>query len=437
VLGLALIDRALHTKEGPLSFTLYDEVSDPSTLAAAWSHVRRSGMLSQSETTKASIKAFEFDVDARFVKLASLLREHSFDFGTARGAPIKRPGKEPRPLLVPEIPARIVQRALLDTLQKQEGISRFVDHPCSYGGLPKKNRADAIRHACEAITDGATYVIRSDIRGFFTGILRHNVLGTIQEFLRDDSIASLLDEATSIEIGNAEEIQPYLHLFPDYNEGVAQGCCLSPLFGNIYMHEFDVQMNAGDVLTLRYIDDFVILGGDRDSTEEAFRQARQMLRSLNLDVYRPGDRSGKAAEGSVKRGFEFLGCKITPHCVEPSRTARSAFLERVRKQLDLAAHELRAGLHESPGDYRYSLVQTLSRISRMIRGWSEQYRFCNPSDSFTSIDVKVDRMVDRFLKSFFKQYKKSRKSLAVRRRLLGIWLATDSSRTPILPIRNK
>ena len=437
MIGLALIDRALHTKEGPLSFTLYDEVSDPGTLAAAWSHVRRSGMLSQSEKTKASIKAFESDADAQLAKIASQLTEHSFDFGTARAAPIRREGKEPRPLLVPEIPARIVQRALLDTLQKQEGISEFVDHPCSYGGLPDKNRADAIRHACEAIADRATYVIRSDIPRFFTRILRHDVLQTIQAILSDDSLADFLDEATSIEIGNAERIQSYLHLFPDYNEGVAQGCCLSPLFGNVYLHDFDIAMNAGDIVTLRYIDDFVILGRDRKSTEEAFRQARQMLQSLNLDAYRPSDRSGKAAEGSVKRGFEFLGCKITPHCVEPSRAARHAFLERVRKQLDLAAHEIRAGSHDSPEDYRYSLVQTLSRISRMIRGWSEQYRFCNRSDAFTSIDVKVDRMVERFLRSFFRLYRKSRRSPAVRRRLLGIWLAADSSRTPILPMRSR
>jgi len=420
-----------------LSFTLYEEVSDQDTLAAAWRHVRRSGMLSQSEKTKESIKAFDSDIDTQLAKIASLLREHSFDFGTAKGAPIKRPGKEPRPLLVPEVPARIVQRSLLDTLQNQPGIQAYVDHPCSYGGLPKKNRADAIRHACEAIADGATYFIRSDIHGFFTGILRQGVLDTIQETLRDDSIASLLNEATSIEIGNAEEIQPYLHLFPDYNEGIAQGCCLSPLFGNIYMHQFDEEMNRGDVVTLRYIDDFVILGQDRESTEQAFRQARRMLQALNLSVYRPGDGSRKAAEGSIKRGFEFLGCTITPHCVEPSRAARSAFLERVRNQLDLAAHEMRAGLHELPEHYRSSLVQTLSRISRMIRGWTEQYRFCNPSDAFTSIDVKVDRMVGAYLRSFFKHYKKCKRSPAVRRRLLGIWLATDSSRTPILPIRSK
>jgi hypothetical protein len=253
----------------------------------------------------------------------------------------------------------------------------------------------------------------------------------------DDSISELLDRATNIEIGNAKDIEAYLHLFPDYNEGVAQGCCLSPLFGNIYMREFDKEMNSGDVVTLRYIDDFIILGQARQPVQKAFRRARQILRNLNLNAYQPTDGSPKATEGSVKKGVEFLGCKITAQRVEPSRAARSALLEKVKHELNVSAHQMRSDVHEFSEQHRASLVETLSRVSRMLHGWSEQYRFCNASDAFISVDKKVDRILDRYLRTFFKQLKKSKETPAVRRRLLGIWLVTDSTRTPIVPKRSR
>jgi len=417
-----------------MPFTLYDEVSEYTTLARAWQSVHRSGMRSQSERTRSAIKSFEADLDTRLKRISSELKNREFNFGTARAAPIKRKGKAPRPLLVPEIPARLVQRALLEVLQRQESIAAYVDHPCSYGGLPGKKRADVILHACRAIANGASYVIRSDIPGFFTRILRLDVLDRIRTLLPDDSLEELIDSATSLEIGNVEQIQAFLHLFPEDDVGVAQGCCLSPLFGNIYLRGFDDALNSGSAITLRYIDDFLILGKDRESAMDCFREARKILRTLNLDAYHPADQSGKASERRVKRGFEFLGCHIAPGSVEPSSTARAAFLERVAGELRTVAHVLQTGLPNPDEDQRHSLTGVLSRVSRMVRGWSEQYRFCNQSDAFKSVDLKIDRMVTKFLKTFFKQYKRARSDPARRRRLLGIWMTSHTSRDPILPL---
>lgn len=414
--------------------TLFEEVFSYENLQSAWGRVRHSGLLSLSERTRESIKAFDSVREAKLSEIAQQLQEGTFSFGTARGVRGARPGKDPRPLVVPEIPARIVQRSILDTLQRQDSISAFVNRPRSFGGLPKKSRADAIRCACEAIAAGAAYYVSSDIRGFFTRILRQEVLEAVQQLLPDDSLTTLLDEATSIEIGNVSQIEDLIHLFPDYNEdeGVAQGCCLSPLFGNIYMYDFDEMMNSQEVVTIRYIDDFLILGPDRRTTETAFGRARRLLAKLNLGAYLPADGSGKATEGSVKRGFDFLGCTVTPYVVQPSRAARSHFLERIKGKLDVAARQLSRESGGLAGQYDASLVETLSLTSRMIHAWTEQYKFCNPTDAFYSVDAKVNRLIGHYLKTFFKRYWKSHSTPEKRRRMLGVWLAIDGSRDPIL-----
>lgn len=415
-----------------MPYTLFEEVSNYKNLQSAWGRVRHSGLASQSEKTKASIKAFENVRETKLSEIKQQLQEGTFSFGKGRGTWLRHPGKDPRPLVVSEIPARIVQRSILDTLQRQDSISGFVNRPRSFGGLPEKNRADAIRCACEAITAGATYYVSSDIRGFFTQILRREVLDTVQQLLSDASLATLLDKATSIEIGNVSQIGDLIHLFPDYDEGVAQGCCLSSLFANIYMYDFDEIMNSQDIVTTRYMDDFLILGPDRRTTDAAFRKARQFLKSLNLGAYLPADGSGKATEGSVKHGFDFLRCTVTPYAVQPSRAARSDFLEKIKGRLDVAARQLSRDSGGLARQYNSSFVETLSLISRMIHAWTEQYKFCNPTNAFDSVDLKVDRLINHYMKTFFKRYRKSRSTLEERRRMLGVWLAIDGSRDPIL-----
>ena len=260
------------------------------------------------------------------------------------------------------------------------------------------------------------------------------MLTTLLDLLPDNSLASLLDAATSIEIANMAEMGGHARLFPGEFEGVAQGCCLSPLLGNVLLHAFDEEMNECPIATLRYIDDFLILGPDRSTVSEAFGKARRSLREHGLDVYLPAAGSGKAAEGHVRRGFDFLGCRITPKSVEPSRKAREAFICRVGERLDEAAKSLKRAKHVDQRSYDTSLVETLSRISHMIQAWTQQYRFCNPTEVFGAVDTRVDHLIARYLGTFFKWYQRERSTPETRRRMLGVWLAADGSRCPILPL---
>lgn len=414
-----------------MSANLLCRISDRAILLGAWQRVRRSGLSSKSETTRQAVRSYEASIESHLSGISEQVASGVFDFGPARGVLIPRPGKEPRPLLVAAIPARIVQRALLDVLQEVEEIRNLFTSPFSFGGLPGGSVERAIRTACEAIEAGKTYCLRSDIGGFFTRIPRGNVLEMVGGVLPDDSLSEMLEKATNLEIANLSELGEYRALMPSEFEGIAQGCCLSPLFGNILLHDFDNGMNAEGVTTLRYIDDFLILGPDRRTVQKAFASANAILKRFALDAYKPGDGSGKAAAGPTRKGMEFLGCWITPRAIEPTRSAREAFVSRIETELRHARANLKRA---AEGDYRRSLVSTLLKISRMIEGWTKQYSFCNPTKAFQSVDSRIDKHVQTYLGSFFSAYRKSKPSMKERRRLLGIWLATDAERAPILPI---
>ncbi len=65
-----------------------------------------------SPQTQREIRHFEQSERRRIRRIVTQLREGRFSFGVARGPSIQRPGKRPRPVVVSEIGARVVQRAI-------------------------------------------------------------------------------------------------------------------------------------------------------------------------------------------------------------------------------------------------------------------------------------------------------------------------------------
>jgi retron-type reverse transcriptase len=77
------------------------------------------------------------------------------------------------------------------------------------------------------------------------------------------------------------QLREYANAFPIEDIGVAQGNSLSRLLGNLFLYEFDLELNKRpDVRCIRYIDDFIILAVSKEIAESAFAKAVQMLEKL-------------------------------------------------------------------------------------------------------------------------------------------------------------
>lgn len=412
-----------------MTATLYKRVRSKKYLFdKAWPVVRRSGEKSKSLETQHAVKSFQTNAERHLKRIQRQLLKNRFDFGTARGVPIPKSSGGYRPLVVAEIPARIVQRSILEVLKTQAPIKDVIDQAGSYGTSRKRRVRVAIRDVCVAIDAGASYYVRSDIKEFFTKIPRLKVLKQLRDLLPDDTLDDLLAQATHFEL---EDLPPrYKELFPSYDEGVAQGCCLSPLFGNLLLREFDHTMNSGQVRTLRYVDDFIILGPDWEAVEAAFAMAQEILSGFEMQAYDPEQHPSKASCGSTSRKFDFLGCSISPGFIQPSKKARASFFSKIKKELRNAGTQVRKGAFDDCNSYDRSLLTTFTRISRMIRAWTNHYEFCNAQQTF----AHLDRQVDKLIAEYIGKYASRRRQLDVDngRRLLGVWLAQDGNRSPIL-----
>jgi RNA-directed DNA polymerase len=399
-------------------------------LHGAWRKVRENGLKSLSPETRDQVLAFDADAAKVLRRISDQLRRSRFQFAPQWGVAKKRKGKAPRPLVVGAIQNRIVQRAILDVLQGMPCIAEVLATPTSVGGVPERGREHAIALVCDAMRTGATHYIRSDIEGFFRHIPRRTVLDFFSERIDNAAFVELIQRATNTELANAEQLGDDALLFPIGDEGVAQGCPLSPLMGNILLNTFDVALNGRGITCVRYIDDFILLGPNALAVSKAFQSAQNILGEFGLAAYDPFADSSKAEAGEIRSGFNFLGCQVSPGLVQPSRVARANIVAQCisivaegNRSLRLAAQT--EGLHLPKQRY----VQTLSRLDRTLRGWGHAFAFCTGRQTFEHIDREVDGMVKRFRE--FAARLAWAQAPEVQRRVLGVHLLADTRVRPL------
>jgi RNA-directed DNA polymerase len=416
-------------------FPHYRSVHSRVTLRTAWRAVYSNGISSHKEETRKLVREFNQQIDSHIEKIYRKLLGEKFKFLPATGVLISRKGKKPRPIVKSPIPDRIVQRAILEVLQADPSIEPYYRNETSFGGIKGKGLGvpGAIRAVSDAIKfGGAAYYIRSDIDSFFTKIPRGAVLEKIFSLILDVKFQALLRKATDVELENLALLGRSAGFFPTYEIGVAQGCCLSPLLGNILLDEFDKKLNGRGISCIRYIDDFIILGPSKSKVEAAFRSAQRILAEHKLTAYDPNDASGKAAAGEIKHGFEFLGCDIKPGMISPGSKSRERIVDAVKTVLDKSQMLLDNPVELGRTDR--SAVATLEDVNNILKGWGNQYAFCNNREILKMLDVKVNGMIESYWTAIVRRYAKlaAAKDLESSRRILGVHLLTDSKFDPII-----
>jgi len=409
--------------------TLFDKVRYRKFLFPAWSQVRAAGSQSPSATTRTAIRRFRDDAPRNLERIQEDFRKGRFQFSPGTGIPIKRPGKDPRPIVVHDVRDRVVQRSLLNVVMSVAAVESEVKVGTSFGGVPGCGVDDAIRPIVARVQEGSgKYYIRSDIKNFFGTMPRGKALASLIDLLPDRSLNDFLEDATLTELSNHAELGHLLDFFPDRFTGVPQGHALSALLGNLLLREFDQAINGDGVIAVRYLDDFLILAPNKSAAWQAFRKGQEELSALGLISYRPGT-SAKASEGSAQKLFEFLGCEIAPGFVRPSRSNRRKVLEEVRRHLRESNAAMTSGEFVGTKSYQYSVATTLRRVSLMLRGWSEQFSFCNYDQLRDQMDVEIDDCLREYLGIYASR--RDRSTDSGRRRMAGVWLLTDAESKPI------
>jgi len=244
----------------------------------------------------------------------------------------------------------------------------------SYGFRRKRSQHQAL----DALTTGimtkkVNWVLDADVRAFFDTLVHEWLVKFVEHRVADRRVVRLIQKWL-----NAGVLEDGKRIRNEV--GTVQGGSISPLLANVYLHYvFDLWVQRwrkrqarGDVVVVRWADDFVVGFQHRAEAERFLAELRERFAKFGLELHPDKTRLiefGRFAE-SNRRGrgggkpetFDFLG--FTHSCAKTRAgkftVLRQTMRKRLRTKLSEVKAELRRRMHEpvlEQGAYLHSVVK--------------------------------------------------------------------------------
>ena len=315
-----------------------------------------------------------------------------------------------RPLGIPTLTDRIVQRAMLMAMEPIWE-SDFLRH--SYGFRPERSVHHAVRTVKAQLQDSGAgtkgrWIIEGDLASYFDTVQFRLLVRCVRRRIRDGRFIDLLWRF--LKAGHIDR-----GLFRASSEGVPQGGVLSPCLSNIMLHEFDAWLeekylnkkarkdrwawNFGikqgrpvavrenrqwkpAVAYCRYADDFVVIVKGTKAHAEAIREECRGFLEDHLKLTMNMDKSHIT---HVDDGFIFLGHRIIR---KRGASGRMSVVTTIPKEKAKAlVHKLTETLS---GNHHIAAVDMIAALNRQLAGWAAFYKF---TDHSARIFQRIDTVV--------------------------------------------
>ena len=317
-----------------------------------------------------SCEAFEEHLLVETRQLAEQIQSQTYRPHAVRRVHIPKPGRpnETRPLGIPTVRDRVVQRAIVNVI---EPILDHQFHERSFGFRHGRGAHDALRIVEQKLQEGYVYVVDADLKGYFDTIPKDRLLMLIKEHISDSRMLKLIGKFLDQSI--LEELREWTPI-----AGVPQGAVLSPVLSNLYLNPLDHLMSDTGFEMVRYADDFVVLCRTQTEADEALRMITQWVEQAGLTLH---PTKTKIVDSRVE-SFAFLGYSFRGDRIYPRRESLAKMKARLK---DLTLRK-RSG----------SMQSIASELTPVLRGWFGYFRHCRWT-IFKDLDAKIRSRLRRLL----------------------------------------
>jgi group II intron reverse transcriptase/maturase len=291
-------------------------------------------------------------LEAHLADLSDRLKRGAYRAKPVQRAYIAKADGRPRPLGIPTLEDKVVQRATVDVLSAIYEVD-FLGF--SYGFRPGRSP----HHALDALYTGlltrkVNWVLDADIRGFFEAIDHGWLVKFVEHRVADQRVVRLIQKWL-----NAGVLEDGTRTWSE--TGTPQGGSASPFLANVYLHYvFDLwgqrwrrTQARGDVVVVRFADDFIAGFQHRADAERFLADLRERFAKFKLELHPEktrllefGPYAGKNRQRAglgKPETFNFLG--FTHICGKKRSNGRFTVLRQtIRKRLQAKLSEVKAEL---------------------------------------------------------------------------------------------
>lgn len=331
-------------KQPNLVFTsLYHHVTDLDNLRSCYDALNGDKAVGVDGVTK---EQYGDHLEENLQSLSGRLKRMGYRPQPRRRSYIPKPGSERgRPLGISCFQDKIVELAVKRSL---EPIYEEIFEDSSYGYRPGRSQHECLDELGRTIQQRrVSYVVESDIRGFFDEVSHKWMLKFLKHRIGDTRIIRLISRM--LKGGIMED-----GLVKASEKGTPQGSILSPLLSNIYLHyALDLWFShrikrqcRGEAYYFRFADDFLACFQYKGDAGLFRNRLTDRLEGFGLEVAEEKTRSiefGRfarpeaQARGQKPKEFTFLG--FTHYCGKTRkgnfrvkrRTSRKKFAQSLRE----------------------------------------------------------------------------------------------------------
>lgn len=290
-------------------------------------------------------------LEANLRDLSGRLQRGAYRAQPVRRAFIPKADGRQRPLGVPALEDKLVQRAVVEVLNAIYDTD-FLGF--SYGFRPGRSPHDALDALSTGLlTKKVNWVLEADIQSFFDTLQHGWLVKFIEHRVADRRVVRLIQKWL-----NAGVLEDGERTCSEV--GTVQGGSISPLLANIYLHYvFDLWVQRwrqtqahGDVVVVRFADDFVVGFQYRHEAERFLAELRERFAKFGLALHPTktrliefgpfADRSRRGRGQGKPETFNFLG--FTHICGKKRSGMFTVLRQTIRQRLQAKLHEVKTEL---------------------------------------------------------------------------------------------
>ncbi|MCD8330901.1 MAG: group II intron reverse transcriptase/maturase, partial [Oscillospiraceae bacterium] len=252
-----------------------------------------------------------------------------------------------------------------------------------------KSRGKYIVTGKKYVEDGCTHAVLLDLSKYFDTLNHQRLLNLLRQDIPDKRVIQLIKKY--LKAGVMED-----GVVCATEEGTPQGGPLSPLLANIYLHEFDMEMEAREVRYLRYADDIVLFAKSKRASERLLTNSIKFLEQrLKLTV----NREKSKAVSVYSRQLKFLGFRFGKNRDGVLILAHWKSLQKAKKKLRMLTKRNRGR----------NVRSVMAEMKQFLSGWLGYFYIASIKSTLTAWNKWLRRRIRMYI---WKQWKKPKTKVA-------------------------